>query len=62
MTNDTHHDPRCVACDTTLMRAGATCPTCDHDEHFEGALRTAPPITSNRITSDPASAVATVRP
>lgn len=49
MTTDTHQDPRCEACDTTLVRAGATCPACDHDEHFEGAQRTAPPISSSWV-------------
>ena len=48
MTTDTHLEPRCTDCGSTLMRAGATCISCQHDEHYEGATRTAPPIVAPR--------------
>ena len=44
MTSDMHLEPRCSDCDATLVRAGATCISCQHDEHYEGFVRTSPPI------------------
>lgn len=46
MTTDELTEPRCAGCDHVLPRAGAICHVCDVDAHFEGALRTAPPILS----------------
>lgn len=36
--------PRCADCDLVLRRPGAICHACDVETHFEGALRTAPPL------------------
>jgi hypothetical protein len=36
--------PRCTQCDHVLPRPGAICHACDVDLHFEGVLRTAPPL------------------
>lgn len=44
MTTEHAIAPRCIRCDHVLPRAGAICHVCDVDVHFEGALRTAPPL------------------
>ena len=44
MTTDHRTDPRCSSCENVLVRPGATCHVCDHDMHFEGAVRTSPPL------------------
>lgn len=37
-------EPRCADCGCVLPAPGAICHACDVEAHFEGVLRTAPPI------------------
>lgn len=37
-------EPRCPGCDNVLVHVGAICVACDDTGHYEGALRTAPPL------------------
>ena len=53
MTIDEMTEPRCSNCEHVLPRAGAICHVCDVDAHFEGALRTAPPILSTLHLGQP---------
>jgi hypothetical protein len=41
---------RCPDCDNVLPAPGAICHVCDVEAHFEGALRTAPPIARQQVT------------
>ena len=44
MTTDPSSEPRCDHCLRILPTAGTICHVCDIDMHFEGVLRTAPPL------------------
>jgi hypothetical protein len=44
MMSETSNAPRCAECDHVLPRPGAVCHVCDVELHFEGLLRTAPPL------------------
>lgn len=44
MTTESSYAPRCASCDHVLPRPGAICHVCDVEVHFEGAVRTAPPL------------------
>ena len=46
--------PRCSRCDHVLPSFGAICHACDVELHFEGALRTAPPLSTFTRQSDSA--------
>ncbi len=44
MTRERTKAPRCASCGHVLPTRGAICHACDVEAHFEGAIRTAPPI------------------
>lgn len=46
--------PRCTDCDHVLPSTGAVCHVCDVETHFEGVLRTAPPMFTRRDDAVPA--------
>jgi hypothetical protein len=43
-TTDRAAEPRCPDCQHVLPGPGAICHACDVERHFEGVLRTAPPL------------------
>jgi len=47
--------PRCADCHHVLPSTGAVCHVCDVETHFEGVLRTAPPMFSRRDALDAAA-------
>jgi len=51
MTRNDVIQPRCSACDHVLPSPGAICHVCDVEGHFEGAIRTAPPIINHMTGS-----------
>ncbi len=42
--DDRTEEPRCATCACVLPAPGAICHACDVESHFEGFLRTAPPL------------------
>lgn len=43
-SDDRTAEPRCTDCQCVLPAPGAICHACDVEAHFEGAVRTAPPM------------------
>lgn len=61
MTTDQTLEPRCTSCGAVVVRAGTSCSTCDAESHFEGALRTAPDVTSQSMRGSHTLARSTAR-
>jgi hypothetical protein len=53
MTSESSNAPRCSECEHVLPRPGAVCHVCDVELHFEGLLRTAPPLFTHRRARGP---------
>lgn len=49
MITDQSFEPRCTTCGSVVLRAGTSCASCDTDTHFEGALRSAPNVTTQSM-------------
>jgi hypothetical protein len=45
-------EPRCPACDTVLVHAGAICVICDDQAHYEAPIRTSPPLNMPAVGGD----------